>query len=227
MEEISPATSKLFNRMRHLDVSGVSDISHRVLFPNGKLKVLKAEKWLSFTRKERRLFCHNHARYGLPTREIIEHIYHLIDGRSAIEIGSGHGDLGYHLKIPMTDSKLQDEAWVAASYLLMGQPTIKYPKDVEKLAAISAVMKYKPKVVVGSWITTLGNPNKEKYGCNPDGIDEELIFNLPFVETFILVGNIDVHGDKPILKRAHEAFASPLLLSRANNPDHDRIFYFR
>lgn len=207
-----------------IPAQGLKDISYDVLDENKKLKLFPSEYWRNLDWNTFRLFCHVTGRYGIPTIEMLEFLRNIIDGRETIEIGAGNGDLGYHLNIHMTDSKLQNKPVVKISYMLMGQPTIEYPDDVEELESISAVLNYKPKVVIGSWVTAFGNPTKEKYGCNLDGINENLLLNAPGLETYILIGNKDQHGDKPIMELPHDEYIFDWHVSRAKNQDNNRIW---
>ena len=199
----------------------VTDISKDVMRDDGKLKLMAAEEWRSFKWDDFRAFCHVKARYGIPTIELVDFIKTVIDGRSVIEIGAGAGDLGFHLGIKMTDNKQQEMPAVAASYKAMHQPVIKYPKDVEKRDALDAVVKYKPQVVVASWITPYA-PHEMPYGSNPFGVKEDKILDL--VETFIIVGNLDVHWDKPIRQYEHKTIHSPWIVSRAKDQNKNAIF---
>lgn len=204
-----------------LEAKNLIDVSPELLLPNGKMKLLPAAFYDAKDKNDLRLFCHNYARYGIPTTELVDFLIQKIDGRSAIEIGSGHGDLGYHLNIKMTDSKIQKNPEIQESYKALKQPIIDYPDDVEELEALDAVEKYKPSVVIASWITTYA-PDIMPYGSNPHGIKEAKI--LDKIETFIIVGNNDLHGDKPIRKLPHLEIYEPWIKSRATNPENNRIY---
>lgn len=190
----------------------LNDSSGLLLLDNGKIKLLSSEFYDKLTFDDIRYFCHMHARYGIPTIESVDIIKEIIGGRSAIEIGSGHGDLGYHLGIKKTDSKIQLNPKVKARYDLLRQPIINYPDDVEKIDAVHAVKKYKPQVVVASWITTYSK-DPQCPQSSPYGIKEKSILEL--VETFILVGSVPIHGSKQIMKLPHDEIASPCLISRS------------
>jgi hypothetical protein len=200
---------------------GIKDLTDELIMDNGKMKLLSYKDYDKFDWKDFRTFCHVNARYGVPTIELVDYLRQAIDGRSAIEIGAGAGDLGFHLGIKMTDSKMQERPDIIKSYTAMRQPLIKYPDDVEKLDALEAVKKYKPDVVIGSWITTYA-PHEMPYGSNPWGIKEKEI--LSKVETFIIVGNTNVHGDKPLRQKKHLTIHGNWIVSRAQNPDHNCIF---
>lgn len=199
----------------------LKDISPELLLPNGKLKLFPAKFYDDKNKSDLLLFCHNYARYGIPTIELIDFLIQKIDGRSAIEIGSGHGDLGYHLNINMTDSKIQRKPEVQQVYKEMKQPLIDYPDDVEEIEALDAIEKYKPSVAIASWITTYA-PSAMPYGSSPYGIKEDKI--LDKIETFIIIGNNDLHRDKPICKLPHLEIYEPWIKSRATNLENNRIY---
>lgn len=191
------------------------------LLDGNRLRLLSADYYKNLNWFDFRTFCHKYARYGIPTVELINFLDNLIRGRPCIEIGAGAGDLGFHLGVKMTDSKQQDDPTIKMSYKLMGQPVIQYPDDVEKLEALAAVYKYKPKVVVASWITPY-SAKQTNFGSNPFGVKEAKILDL--VETFIIVGNMDVHWDKPIRKVDHMIVQEPWIVSRAKNQENNCIF---
>lgn len=199
----------------------LKDLSNELLMENGKIKARFAREYKNYRWEDFRHFCHKHARYGIPTLELVDYIRDLINGREAIEIGAGAGDLGHHLGIKMTDSKQQENGIIKRAYEAMGQPTINYPDDVEKLEALEAVYKYKPKVIVASWITPYA-AHEMPYGSNPFGIKEDKILKL--VETFIIVGNMDVHFDKPIRQFTHKTVHADWIVSRAKHPQNNCIF---
>jgi hypothetical protein len=201
---------------------GFKDLSVDLIREDGKLKLLPADHYKQYRWEDFRYFCHEYARYGIPTIELVDYIKQIIDDRCAIEIGAGAGDLGFHLGIHMTDSKKQqDDLIIRAYYKAMNQPTIKYPKDVEKIDSLEAVKKYKPKVVVASWITPYSK-HETTFGSNPNGVKEDKILEL--VDTFIIIGNIGIHGDKPILSFTHKSVNAPWIVSRAKNDGKNVIF---
>lgn len=199
----------------------IEDISPEVLREDGKLKILPADYWKKYDLVEFRTFCHFKARYGIPTYELMSFLTVEINGRHALEIGAGSGDLGSFLNIRMTDDKQQETADLIQRYNAMQQPCIKYPDDIEKIEAVEAVKKYKPQVVIASWVTTWAD-RPMPYGSSPYGIKENEIIDL--VDTYILIGNLDTHGDKPIMKIQHKVINEPWILSRGRNPENNRIF---
>jgi hypothetical protein len=59
-------------------------------------------------------------------------------------------------------------------------------------------------------------------GSNPYGVKEAKI--LDKIETFIIVGNNDLYGDKPIRKLPHLEIYEPWIKSRATHPENNRIY---
>lgn len=161
-----------------------------------------------------KLWCHKRARYVLPTLELVTFIRGVINGRDALEIGSGNGDLGYMLGIRETDSYIQQKR--SDLWARMGQVPTNPPAEVVMCDAMRAVYAYRPQVVVGSWIT-----RKFETGIDVEGVDlqasafgvreEEL---LERVETYIHVGNEAIHGKKTLLRKPHETVRVPGHLSR-------------
>lgn len=203
-----------------IPAEGITDLAPELL-KNNKMRLFHAEHYKKYDWYDLRIFCHKQARYGIPTVELVDYLTDRIAGRSVIEIGAGSGDLGHHLGIKMTDSWQQAEENVSITYKLMQQPTITYPSDVEKIDALDAVILYEPKVVIASWITTY-SPNMEKFNSNPYGVKEAKILDL--VDTLIIVGNLDIHGDKPIRQIEHSVIKAPWILSRAKKQENNCIF---
>lgn len=208
--------------IQFLSPKDCKDISTDLLQPNGYMKLHPAAFYKELHWQDFRLFCHDYARYGIPTTELITFLKdEIIKDRSVIEIGAGAGDLGHHLGIHMTDSKIQQRSDIKRVYAQTMQPVIQYPADVEKIDALDAVIKHKPQVVIGSWITTYA-PHQMPYGSNPNGIKEKEILDL--VDTFILIGNLAQHWDKPIMDFPHVEIKNDFLVSRAKNQEKNRIW---
>ena len=188
------------------------------------LKALHAVEYDDFDRDALRVFCHRHARYGLPTIELVHWLESRIRNRSAIEIGSGAGDLAHFLAIRATDNRMQEWPTIRSHYLLAGQPVIQYPDFVEKFDALDAIAHYKPDVVVASWVTQWVDPNQPppEAGGNAWGVKEDEILETGC--TYILVGNKHVHGQKKIMREPHQEFELPFLRSRATYPHLDRVW---
>jgi hypothetical protein len=195
-----------------------------LLDANGQIKLLPAAAYHAYSQQSLQLFGHRHARYGYPTVELIAWLKEKIGARKAIEIGSGTGDLAFHLGIPATDNHMQQWPHVRYHYELMGHPVIQYPAFVERVDAIDAIDRYQPEVVVGSWITQWIDPNlpMPAAGGNMYGVKEDQILDRGC--TYILIGNLGVHGAKNICRQPHQQLELPFLRSRATHPLLDRVF---
>lgn len=184
-----------------------------------------------------RLWMHYKGVYMLPTTEFIDWMYENIFpeekyndeymDKYVIEIGAGTGLLGKALGIKMTDIKLQERnPEVMSYYTLMGQPLIKYPKEVIMMDANTAVNYYKARTVIGSYIT-FGSKSAEvcsTLGANYYGPDMEKLYQDS--ERIILIGNLSIpaHKNNPILKYPHtEHMNVPGLITRSD-PRFNRVW---
>lgn len=191
--------------------------------PDQVIKLLHNSAYDGFDPNGVRLWCHHHARYGLPTVELIVWLNDYLGGRTAIEIGSGSGDLCHHLGIRGTDSKIQDDPRAAIFYRLLNAPTIRYPASVERLEALEANAKYQPDVVIASWVTHWVDPdNVPPGGGCMFGVHEDQLLATGVI--YVMIGNLAVHRHKPILRVPHRELALPFIRSRAADPSLDRIF---
>lgn len=208
-----------------LDPTSIRDIAPEVLDDRGCLRVLSAAYWVTTTPDERALFGHRHGLYSFPTVELVEHLRGIIGGRSAIEIGAGHGVLAEALGIPATDNRMQEWPKYRAIYAVTGQPAVPYGPNVVDCHASRAVRRYKPQVVVGCWVTHLYDPARYEAGGNEVGVDEEDI--LRHCETYVVVGNEKVHAGKKVWNRPHKVEYPPFVYSRAHNGTRDFIATWR
>lgn len=195
-----------------------------MLEPNGAIRLMPAAYYDSIDWQSFRIWCHYQARYGIPTIELIDWLKNCIGDRPTIEIGAGSGDLCHHLGIRGVDNHNQTWPDVALYYAATGQPTIKYAPWVQNYDALKAVKMFKPSVVVGSWITHWIDPDKPipPGGGNMYGVKEDEMLKL--VDTYIMIGNLEVHKSKPIMALPHEELELPFVKSRAHKPKLDRIF---
>jgi hypothetical protein len=171
--------------------------------------------------EDRVLFCVKHGIYCLLTQELVDRLQQIIAGRSAIEVGAGHGMLAKTLGIPATDNRQQEAPEIKAYYASLGQPTVPYGPHVEKLDALEAVEKYRPEVVIGCWVTHKYHPGRHAAGGNADGLDEEEI--IANCGTYVVIGNEKVHAGKSIWKLPHHIEYPEWLMSRAINGSRDFI----
>ena len=143
-----------------------------------------------------RMFLHKYGLYTMPTTELIEYLAGIIAGKRAIEIGAGMGVIGRALGIPVTDNKMQAWPSVKAYYDLMRQPTIRYPVDIIELDAHEAVKRYRPQVVIGSYITHRWRPGMTS--GNQYGVDNLKIARK--VEAYYMIGSLTTHMQDPAMK---------------------------
>lgn len=208
-----------------LDPKKTRDLAHLLLDAKGQLLVRDARELAQTTAEERLLFGVRHGIYGLPTTELLKFLRARLAGRSAIEIGAGHGMLAQALSIPATDNRQQEDPTIGAYYQSIGQPTIHYGNHVEKLDAERAVAKYRPQVVIACWVTHRFDEAAPQRGGSVTGVDEAAI--LRNCEEYIFIGNEQVHRCKPILSLPHEKITPPWLYSRALNGSPDFIAIWR
>lgn len=204
-----------------VDVSSLISLTLDVLEADGRPKVMPAAYYRNTTILERAVLGATHGLYGLPTQELVDWLKEKINGRSAIEIGAGHGALASALGIPATDSRMQEEPAIAALYAGMGQPVVRYGENVEKLDAAEAVARYRPQVVVASWVTHKYLETRHIAGGNMFGVSEEDV--IASCEAYIFIGNSKVHAGKSIWNLPHSRIEPDWLFSRASNGSPDFI----
>lgn len=203
-----------------VDTTGLDRL---LLQPDGRMRLYPAAALQDIPLPALRLWCHRHARYGLPTFELIDWLAARIGDKPAIEVGAGAGDLGFRLGIPMTDSyQQQDDPQTVAIMAMAGQPGTKPLPDVHKEDAQSAVIRCQPDVVVASWLTQRWLATEPAGAGNMHGPREEVI--LANCATYIHIGNENIHGQKRILARPHETYHFPWLVSRATEQAKNVIY---
>lgn len=203
---------------------------------NDRPKVVSATEILKYDYISVRALFQFTGVYVWPTTELIDWIKgNIPDLSKTIEIGSGNGVLAKTLGITATDSFLQSNRFEPKSaeesevhksglemYRVMRQKLINYGENVEQFDAIDAIMRYKPNHVLGCYIT-----HKHREGMregNQLGVNEEWILKRRQFKTYTMVGNLHVHGSKPILAIPHEEIELEGLLVRAEFPEKNRIF---
>lgn len=194
----------------------VAYLNAEALGSGGVLRVMPSEFYQQFRQDDLCAFCLMNGLYCLPTFELLDIINDLIaevsPTRSAIEIGSGNGVLGRGLGVPCTDNLMQTFPEVMAIYAGIAQPVVKYGEHVEKLAALDAVKRYVPDVVVAAWVTHLFDPLDAKRGGNMYGVDE--LAMLKRIKRYVFVGNMTTHELKPLLNVPHREIRGDFLFSR-------------
>lgn len=154
--------------------------------------------------------------YQLPTLELVDWIRERIGGRTGLEICAGHGWLGEALGIHSTDGWVFDHPAIQKRMEVVGHQYCKPLPRVERIDAEMAVQKYKPQVVVACYATHKWCP-KTRTG-SALGVDDQVLFNVRSVETYILVGAKSVHAHRPFFKKPHETHTFPWLFSRGQEP---------
>lgn len=198
-----------------IDPTKVRDISSHLLDDQGRLRITPARVLQETTAEERLMFGVRQGIYSFPTDELCDFLRSRIEGRIAIEIGAGHGLLAEALTIPATDNRQQEDPELRAYYEQIGQPTVPYGENVEKLDAVAAVKKYRPNVVIACWVTHRFDPAQPHAGGSVTGVDEASL--IESCDEYIFIGNEHVHAHKPIWKMPHEKLTPSWLYSRAVN----------
>lgn len=193
----------------------VSRLDKELFTAEGRIKLMPAADWLRYRPDDLRIWAWFNAVFALPTLELVTWLKREIGDRSALEIGSGNNDLGFHAGIRQTDSYVQQETPINAVYQMIRQPATHPRPDVEKLDAGQAIATYKPQVVIGAWITQLWRPGDEL--GSEFGVDELSLLDEPGLETYIHVGHRRIHNYKRSLLRKHREYTFPWLLGRTKD----------
>jgi hypothetical protein len=103
-------------------------------------------------------------------------------------------------------------------------PQVNYGDNVEQYDAVDAIQKYSPENIFGCYITHRHKPNM-KTG-NALGVDEEWIMRRRKLKSYTVVGNLDIHYEKPILNLEHKQIKLDGLILRTSNQNANRIFHW-
>lgn len=183
--------------------------------------------------------------YTFPTIELCEWLSSQIDDdpelepHSAIEICGGTGWIGRQLGIPTTDIKNMENPMVKNIMLeSFSVPTI-YAEDVETLEATEAVNKYKPEIVIGSYVTSkqlVDKIDKKRamtigFRMPGGGVIEQNLMDLARKEVkvgvdvkgiirkvykTILVCNMRTHKNESYVNLPHQSYSFPWLVTRGD-----------
>lgn len=208
-----------------IDQPPVRGIAPSLLDASGTLCVVPASVLARTTAEERLVFGLRHGLYSFPTEELVAFLKNRIRGRTAIEIGAGHGVLAKALGIPATDNRQQEDPRMQAYYAARGQATVPYGDHVDALDALAAVKRHRPQVVVACWVTHKFDPRRPQAEGSEFGVKEEEVISS--CEEYIFVGNEQVHKRKPIWAMPHEKWTPPWVYSRAVNGSADFIASWR
>ncbi len=211
----------IFNVLPFTDISGLENL----FIKDGNITPVPYEEISKFSQNAISIFCVKYGIYQVPTTELIKFLEsEIADKESTIEIGAGNGCIGRALGIRMTDNKMQLWPEIQELYSNLQQPVVKYGNDVEEIDANTAVIKYRPHTVIGSWITEKWQEGMQ-YG-NQWGPQEYKMFS-DGVEKYIMIGNHKTHGKKKLLKiMSFRKYKFPWLISRSLGKDDNIIYVF-
>lgn len=186
-----------------------------ILMDNNFVKPLSYKEILKIDRDNFVYWCLQRGVYQYPTIELLEWLknYFNVPISEVLEIGAGNGAFSRYLGTKATDSKIQETPELKHKYLLNNITTTNPPDDVEKINAIAAIKKYKPKIVFGTYISS--RFKKGDVEGFQDGVDHEKLWNFEFIRKYIMVGNIRLHKNHTFLKYKHEEYYEPWLISRS------------
>lgn len=185
----------------------------KIFMDNGLVKPLPYKEILSVKRDNFLFWCMKRGVYQYPTIELLEWLKKYIGDKLAIEIGSGNGAFSRWLNIKGTDSKIQETPEIKLLYALQNVATTNPPDDIEKLDALEAIKKYKPEIVIGTYVTNKWKDGDKDGFCN--GADHDEFWKLDYLKKYIMVGNKRVHLNHTFLKNKHEEIYEPWLISRS------------
>lgn len=190
------------------------------IFDGDALKVMPTAFYRQFDRDTLSMMCVMSGLYCLPTFELLDVLNELIlevsPSRNVIEVGAGNGALGRGLGITMTDNYVQTRPDVIKALEKAQHSPVWYGPDVLQMDGNAAVDHYKPEVVIGAWVSHRHDPNRPELGGNiqGEGLDEEAI--LSKVKRYIVIGNKNQHGNKPIMPRVTKVLQGDYLVSRSH-----------
>ncbi len=211
-------------RIKDISQDEYDSVDKILLDKNGDQKLVSAKQVSSIPNKTLALWCRKNHFYQIVTKELVEWVRSQIaSDQTAIEICAGSGILGRELGIPQTDSCLHADPQIAERLKQLGQPIPNYPNRIEKLNAMQACGKYRPNVVVGCWVTTLGGRTIPQ--SSPLGVNEGKI--LKWGIKYIMIGNAGTHSEKCKLKSDKHTFNEyrfDWLYSRSLKPDENLIY---
>lgn len=196
-----------------IDATGLNDLAERAISPSGRLLVMPSSFYQDALPAERAMLCVRHGYYLLPTFELVAFLKELIAGRHAIEIGSGNGVLAEALDIRATDNYMQQWPEIRVIYDRAQQAVCEYGWNVERIDGVEAAQKYKPQVIVASWLTHKWRETAPHRKGNQWAPDEQHLLTL--CDELIFIGNSSAHKDHSLLRLNHLHYEMPFIYSRA------------
>ncbi|MGL5582729.1 MAG: hypothetical protein ACRDCE_17425 [Cetobacterium sp.] len=217
-----------------LQVEDISKLESLVMESKGIPKVVDASVFDDFSDNQRMLLMVKHGLYVFPTTELAEWLGSHTFARKVIEVGAGNGAMANHLGVVATDNYSQApdyrpepnlrNLWIQGRQAMerMGQAFVTYGANVNRVEAIDAVIKYRPELVYGCFIThkyRAGDKDGNKFG-----VDEEKLIRRC---DYIMIGNAKTHQNKRILSLPHEEFIVPGVVTRCQDQSLNRIWMWR
>ncbi|MGL5754055.1 MULTISPECIES: hypothetical protein [Bacteria] len=137
--------------------------------------------------------------YCYPTKELELFLKEEISNyKNPIEIGAGNGYLNKIIGIRGTDSMIQLTPSIKAYYELNNHYPLNYiNKNIEKLTDLESIEKYKPDLVIASWVTQKTSLEKYDEGFI-HGVQEIKWLEENSVKKYIFIGNFKTHMNKNI-----------------------------
>ncbi len=222
---------KGYSILNEVDTSALETL----LLKDGLMQAVDHSTINQFTQNEISVFCVKNGIYQIVTTELVEFVRNEIGDSKAIEIGAGNGCLGRSLGITLTDSYQQAWPKIRAMYNNISQEPITYPRDIKNYNALSAISMFRPKTVVGAWVTELFKRNKVTLDGNGGikdlpsgnmyGVDEARFKGK--IDKYILIGNENIHCDKEILRMfPYKTYKFDWLISRSMSREKNIIYVF-
>lgn len=221
----------LSNRPMVLQQEDISELESLVMEGKGIPKVVTAKVFDDFSDNQRMLLMVKHGLYVFPTLELASFIDNEVFGKTVLEIGAGNGAMADYLGIRATDNYSQAPdyrpdpklraLWEQGQQAMknMGQAFVTYGDNVDRIEAMDAVIKHKPEIVYGCFIThkyRAGDKDGNKFG-----VDEEKLIRRC---EYIMVGNAVTHRNKRILSVPHSELCLPGLITRAQHQEANRVW---
>lgn len=190
-----------------------------LLGPDGLLKILPAAAYESIPPHFKALWCKEMGYHLLPTVELVDWLRKEIGAAAAIEICAGSGVLGRALGVPSIDWDVCARFPVAKMFYKIHahEATPMIGAHCERIEAMEALAKYRPKVVFGGYIT------QRVYPGEPDtmpgsmyGVEERALIRC--VERYIVISTRTTQCNKRIFRQVHREISPSWLITRHPDP---------
>lgn len=199
-------------------------IDDLLLGDDGLLRLLPAAVYHEIPRAFLQIWAFEMGYHLFPTVELAGWLREEIGGAPAIEICAGAGILGRELGVPCIDWDVYHRFTDARlRYDLHRQPSPALGPHCEQVEASEAVLKYKPQVVFGGYVTQRVYPGEPTtMAGSVYGVDERAITRC--VRKYIVVGSRAVHGGKKIARSMTRSLSPTWVVTRTSKPEDVGIF---